>query len=112
MVGQTVEVKIASEFSSTPGPRLKAEGEDSGEEFLERLLRPRFLLALESHGKLLVNLDGAAGYPSSFLEEAFGGLAREFGSAKVEETLDVICSDEPYLVEQVKKYIRQATSKR
>lgn len=112
MVGQNVELKVATEFSRTPGPRLREEGEDSGEEFLQKLLKPRFVMALETHGKLLVNLDGAAGYPSSFLEEAFGGLAREFGREKVEEIVEVVCSDEPYLIEQIKKYVRQASSKR
>jgi hypothetical protein len=70
------------------------------------------LLAVESHGRLLVNLDGAAGYPSSFLEEAFGGLAREFGGDKVEAILEIVCTDEPYLVDQIKKYVRQAKPKR
>ncbi len=112
MIGQRVELNVATEFSRTPGPRLRVEGEDSGEEFLETLLRPRFLMAMESKTKLFVNLDGAAGYPSSFLEEAFGGLAREFGSAKVEEIIEITCSDEPYLVDQTKRYVRQAKTKR
>jgi hypothetical protein len=111
MIGQRIDVNVAGEFSRTPGPRLRAEGEDSGEEFLEKLLRPRFVAALESKGKLFINLDGAAGYPSSFLEEAFGGLSREFGAAKVEENVEIICLDEPYLVDQVKKYIRHAKKK-
>ena len=32
---------------------------------------------------LIENLDDTYGYPSSFREEAFGGLARKFGTEKV-----------------------------
>ena len=112
MIGQRIELNVATEFSRTPGPRLRREGDDSGEEFLEKLLRPRFLMALEAKTRLFVNLDGAAGYPSSFLEEAFGGLAREFTSSKVEENIEISCTDEPYLVDQTLKYIRQAKQKK
>ncbi len=53
-VSKKVEMKVASDFSAYPGPREKAMTEEpnSGEEFV-------------------VNLDGAASYPPSFLEEAF-----------------------------------------
>jgi hypothetical protein len=109
MIVQSSELKVATEFTYTPGPRLRSEGDYSGEEFLAKLLRPRFLTALELGTRLQINLDGAAGYPSSFLEEAFGGLAREFGSAKVESHIEIVCNDEPYLAEQIQRYIRDAT---
>lgn len=108
MIEQRMEINIAKEFSRTPGPRKRTEGESSGQQFLEEFLRPRFVAAREAGVKLSVNLNGAAGYPSSFLEEAFGGLAREFGSATVEQTLRIVCDDEPYLREQIEKYIREA----
>jgi hypothetical protein len=111
MIIQRIELNVATEFSTLPGPRKRVEGNDSGEQFLEELLRPRFLEALDGGTPLHVNLDGAAGYPTSFLEEAFGGLAREFGSKKVEENLDVTCTDEPYLREQIFRYIRHAEKK-
>jgi hypothetical protein len=97
------DVNIASEFSVTPGPRKRSESDFSGQQFLEDLLRPRFLLARKrKKGAILhVDLDGAAGYPTSFLEEAFGGLAREFGSAKVLASLEIVCNDEPYLLDDI-----------
>ena len=58
--------------------------------------------------KLIVDLDGAAGYATSFLEEAFGGLAREFGSQAVSNTLELKSNDEPYLVDEILTYIRNA----
>jgi hypothetical protein len=108
MITQKMDLNIAKEFTDTPGPRKRAEGEHSGQQFLEELLRPRFVSALESGSMLHVNLDGAVGYPTSFLEEAFGGLAREFGSDKVQGNIEITCNDEPYIGEQIRKYIRNA----
>ena len=65
-------IAIASEFSRFPGGRYRADGEHSGEAFRDDLLIP----ALRSNQTVTVILDGAAGYPSSFLEEAFGGMVR------------------------------------
>lgn len=105
MITQRLDLNIAREFTDTPGPRYRSEGNHSGQQFLEELLRPRFLSALEANAVLHVNLDGAVGYPTSFLEEAFGGLAREFGSDKVQRILEITCNDEPYLSEQIRKYV-------
>jgi hypothetical protein len=108
MIGHRIELNIATEFTATPGPRRRSEGPNSGEEFLSKILRPRFMSALNAGGTLCVNLDGAIGYPTSFLEEAFGGLAREFGPEKVDGMIDIICTDEPYLPDQIRKFIRSA----
>jgi hypothetical protein len=105
---QKLELNIALEFTRTPGPRKRSEGKYSGEEFLDTLLRPKFLSATSIGTILHVNLDGAAGYPTSFLEEAFGGLAREFGPSEVDRAIELTCEDEPYLVDQIRRYIREA----
>lgn len=107
---QRIDLDIAKEFTDTPGPRKKSEGDHSGEQFLEQFLRPRFINARDTRAVLHVNLDGAVGYPTSFLEEAFGGLAREFGSEQVERTIEFTCKDEPYLQDQITKFIRGARS--
>lgn len=103
-------LRIATEFSATPGPRNRMEGEFSGEAFLETLLRPRFLDARQADQQLLVDLDGADGYPTSFLEESFGGLAMDFGSKEVLRIVQIKCDDEPYLIDEIKGYIREASS--
>jgi uncharacterized protein DUF4325 len=105
------DVNIASEFSVTPGSRKRSEADFSGQQFLEDLLRPRFVAARKNGAILHVNLDGAAGYPTSFLEEAFGGLAREFGSSKVLASLEIVCNDEPYLLDDILRYIRDAAGR-
>jgi hypothetical protein len=109
MTLEKIDLHIAAEFAITPGPRKRVEGEHSGEEFLQEYLRPRFLTAKNAGIPLNVNLDGAAGYPTSFLEEAFGGLAREFGAAEVTSVLELTCEDEPYIADDIRRYIRGAS---
>ena len=101
-------LKIATEFSEVLGPRFRGEGFHSGEQFRDDLLRPRFDEAKEVGQRLLVDLDGAAGYPTSFLEEAFGGLARIYSPEKVLTVLLFKSDDEPYLKSDIERYIREA----
>lgn len=101
-----MEIVICRDFSETPNARYRAEGPDSGEEFRESLLEPKYILARNSNQKLIINLDGAYGYPTSFLEEAFGGLARKYGSTEVADTLEFISEDEPSLIQEINGYIQ------
>ena len=66
-------IKVSRDFSSTPGGRVRAMGPDSGEAFRDYLLKE---LRRKPTEIIEVILDGAEGYGSSFLEEAFGGLIR------------------------------------
>jgi hypothetical protein len=103
-----ISVSIARDFSRTPGPRKNTEGPHSGEDFLEKILRPRFKDADALGVPLEVSLDGVAGYATSFLEAAFGGLSREFGIERVRGRLIIISEDEPYLKDEIEKYITEA----
>ncbi|MGB8030858.1 MAG: STAS-like domain-containing protein [Terracidiphilus sp.] len=103
-----ITLSVAKDFSETPGPRSREEGEFSGDEFRDNFLKPAFVQARDSRQRLVVDLDGVVGYATSFLEAAFGGLAREFGPCAVLETVELVCSDEPSLVEEVKRYIEDA----
>lgn len=71
-------------------------------------LRERFVAAKAQAVKLVVDLDGAAGYPTSFLESAFGGLARLEGPDTVLTYLELKSDDEPDLIEEITQYIRDA----
>ena len=103
-------INIAREYTVHPGPRYPYQGLGSGEEFREKHLKPKFEAALEAGEKLVVELDGVEfGYPTSFLEEAFGGLARDFGIPVVMETLSFRSELEPMLVEEIQGYISRAT---
>lgn len=101
-------IAIAKDFSKTPGARYRSEGLFSGEEFREDFLQPSFIKAKEKGEKLIINLDGGYGYPTSFLEEAFGGLVRRYGSKEVLDTIELVSEDEPSLVNEIITYIKEA----
>jgi len=101
-------INICEDFTNTPGARYKSEGEFSGEEFRETLLEPKFLEAQKNKEKLIVNLDGGYGYPTSFLEEAFGGLARIYGSKEVQSVIELVSNDEPAIIDEIRGYITKA----
>jgi len=102
-------IRIAEVFGITPGARNIDEGTYSGEEFLEKVLLPEFDKAEEERVTLLIDLDDTEGYATSFLEEAFGGLARKYGAKKVFKTLEFKSDDEPLLIDEIKTYIKEAT---
>lgn len=66
---------IAKDFSRKPAGRYVTDGPYSGEAFREQMLWP----AIKDNDVVNIVLDGALGFGSSFLEEAFGGLVREHG---------------------------------
>ncbi len=101
-------ISIAKDFSETPGPRARDEGEFSGEEFLQDILRPAYMRAVQDRSTLTVDLDGTEGYATSFLEATFGGLAREFDAAEINKVIKFKSDDEPFLISEIKGYIADA----
>lgn len=68
-------INIARDYTPYPGGRYPEDGKGNGTTF-----REEFLLPIIKDGKTAeIVLDGAAGYPSSFLDEAFAGLVRNEG---------------------------------
>lgn len=105
---QNVRVVSVRDFSATPGPRYREKGSYSGEEFREEFLEPEFKKALGNDERLVVDLDQTAGYASSFLEEALGGLARIYGITTVQENIEIKSDTRPWYVQEVKEYIEEA----
>lgn len=103
-----LNISIKNDFSTTPGHRSPADGPFSGELFLETVLKPKFEEALKSNEKIFIDLDGTAGYATSFLEASFGGLARLYPIDTVLKNIIPSCNNEPYLVEEIRGYIRDA----
>lgn len=103
-----LKITISKDFSETPGPRFKEEGDFSGEEFLERILLPAYEQVVNENGNLLIDLDGTEGYATSFLESTFGGLARIFPAEEILTRITFKSDDEPYLIDEIKKYVREA----
>jgi len=99
-------VKV-TDFTIYPNTRYRTEGEGSGEEFFEEFLKPAFSKVLENGETLVVDLDGTEGYATSFLDESFGLLAKEFGSEKVLDRLKIISLEEPDWESEILSYIRE-----
>jgi len=98
-------VKINTDFSNTPGARYYSDGEASGEEFYDKILRNAFKEALDDRSELVIDLDGTEGYATSFLDEAFMRLTKEFGKTAVKANLKIISVEEPDWIEEIATYI-------
>ena len=105
-----VTINIAKDFSDAPGGRYRKHGPLSGQEFREDYLEEYFE-DKENKEVITIILDGVEGYATSFLEEAFGGLAREYGSSRVLQRLRFVSEEDQFLVREIKKYIREANNK-
>lgn len=106
----SIWLRVRDDFSRTPGPRLEKEGDFSGEAFRKTCLLPKFSEAVKQDCELIVDLDGTAGYGTSFLEEAFGGLIRNDGISyeQMKERITLISSEEEYLKEDIEEYMVKA----
>ncbi len=94
------------DFSETPGPREKAQGDFSAELFVETILDPEFTkMNNDAEIKMVIDLDGTLGYGTSFLEEVFGGTARKRGVGFVRNRIEVISEEEPWLKDEIKTYV-------
>ncbi len=106
MDNKVVELNIARDFSKTPAGRsMKAHGNHSGETFRVEKLWPMLQNVIKSNLKLVVILDGTAGYPASFLDEAFGGLIREGLCSKEKVNTHLIVEAKNPAYESYKKLI-------
>lgn len=98
-------INIAKDFTTTPGARYISDGEFSGQVFREKYLEPLFIDP-QDKSKIQIFLDGTEGYATSFLEEAFGGLARLVGSDRCLSRLELLSNDDALLVEEIIGYIK------
>lgn len=107
-------LKIASDFTTAPGPRHISEGKFSGEHFRRDVLLPMVRKAQSANETLTVDLDGTSGYATSFLEESFGGLIREDNLPL--QTLNGILKfksiEEPDLLAEIHQYMTEAEAER
>jgi len=87
------ELHVATTFSRFLGGRVPSDGPWSGAEFRDKHLRPAVERALATGEALRVVFDGVAGMPTSFLEEAFGGLLRTMPGVALEQIQAVLRLD-------------------
>ncbi len=101
-------IEISKDYTKTPGGRFEKDGPNSGEVFRKNLLYPMYVDAIEAGCKLTVNLDGCFGYPSSFIDEAFGGLAKEQKDRTILNNIIIISNDQPGLIDKIRDCIENA----
>jgi hypothetical protein len=111
---ETIRINIAKDFSAAPGPRYIREGDFSGELFRNTILLPKMKIAIEKGLDIIVDLDGTAGYGTSFLEESFGGLIREeyLDYNQIKKVLKIKSDEELYLIDDIDHYLEEANNEK
>ncbi|MCB5412179.1 STAS-like domain-containing protein [Pseudogemmobacter faecipullorum] len=83
-------IHVGRDFHDAPGGRYVEDGPGNATDFRNKFLLP----VLTSGGRAEIELDGVPGLPSSFLEEAFGGLVRlGYRADKIRETFSFIVKE-------------------
>ena len=101
-------IYFAQEFTDTPGGRYRKHGEFSGEQFREEILRP----ALEQNDLVVLDLNGAFGFPPSFIDEAFGILVEQLGEEFVKKKLRIELNDDPVAQRKIPETMKEHGAKK
>lgn len=104
-----VEINIAKDFGIYPGARYRSDGDFSGEEFYEDILKPKFEEVLSAgDSSLSINFDGTYGYASSFISEVFIRLVKDFKDKKlIKSKMELITTDDPFLERAIWQIINE-----
>lgn len=105
-------INIGNNFSKDPAGRYYTDGDSSGEQFREEVLRVA-VANLQGDEKLIIILDDDVdSYGSSFLNEAFGGMVK-YGYLSAENLkailhIDYSDSDYEFYKNKIFEYIDNA----
>jgi hypothetical protein len=105
---KTVSIDIGKKFSRYPAGRFVDDGPFSGERFRDEFLVP----PLRREETVEVLMDSTAGYGSSFLEEAFGGLIRVGISPRIVKAHLLIRTEDAGLETEIAGYIADEIARR
>lgn len=103
-------ISIARDYSKTPAGRYPSDGPFNGQRFRDAILIPALTQAGTTGDRVVVVLDGALGYSSSFLEEVFGGLVRSgVNKDLIARCLEIRATDAAYRPAKVdaEKYLKE-----
>lgn len=101
---ETRRYGFVARFTMTPGGRLRKDGRYSGEEFREDVLVP----SMKAGVGLDIDMTGAIGVGSSFIDEAFGRLAAKIGRATFDAFFSVKSASNPFLRGDVQEALESA----
>ncbi len=107
---EPILINIAEDFTDAPGARNRSDGEFSGEEFYETILKPKFELAVEEGRNVLIDFDNSWGYASSFISGTFSRLTTDFGKKKSIEVLRFKSNDDGSIIDKVLEEINKSTN--
>lgn len=103
----TVKYKFVEKYTKFPGGRFERLGPYSGEDFREKVLRNIF----ESGKSIEIDATGVVtSFSPSFLDEAFGSLAKEYGLEKFRNTVKIFSADNEKLAEKMMYYVERAVN--
>lgn len=103
---KTYEVRLR-DFTEYPGPGLSRFGKFSGEEFLKTVLWPAFLHARQNNMVLYIDMDGTAGFGTSFARESILRLIEKADSESIQDELIVKSDDIKILDALIQRWIRE-----
>jgi hypothetical protein len=111
-----IHLSVAENFTKTPGFRYERQSPGiSGELFRKSKLLGAYEEAVKNKDKLEVNIDGTAGYLTSFLEETFGGLQRHYRENGVQcnilENIIIVSDEEPHWKDDIQDYVQREINK-
>lgn len=105
------KIKVATDFTQTPGARHIEDGAYPGDEFRDKILLPQYLEAVANNQKLIIDLDGCYGYATSFLEESFGGMVRKLKKKGIMNNIEIISKEDESLKELICNYVKEEESR-
>lgn len=102
MATKTIKV---SDFTTIPGPRMKASGDNSAEEFYENFILPELN---KKNTRIVIDFSGTWGYSISFISQLGIFIANKLGKDTFKR-VDGVADDNPEVVERfldlMKRYI-------
>lgn len=101
-------IKIANDYTQTPGARYITDGPFSGEDFRDNILEKKYLECVLKKEPLVVDFDGSYGYSTGFLEEIFGGMIRKgYSMNDLLNIIKFISKEEPGLISTIFRYMSE-----
>jgi len=91
-------IKIARDFTITPGGRFREHGKFSAEEFRDDILMP----AMDIHDVVTIDLDGTYGFAITFLDEVFSYLLNYYSKDLLRKKLKFISNETPTYINEIK----------
>ena len=102
-------INISKDFTDAPWARFRTDGNFSGQEFYEDIVRPKYksVIDTDKKGKLFIDMDDTYGYWPSFLSETFWRLCAEFWRDDVWKHLEIKSDDNKLLIELIHEYANE-----